>query len=269
MLLLLIACKATPADPEFNDAAVEALRQFNAEDPVVLAFAARELEAVLRQVDLDASLIDRSSEPDRLTEADVEGFSERPDRDPSAAIAVGVTHGSAWTVDDHVIVQLLADQTPIEPASPELYERILLEGEDCWVDRGCEFLRTENPLVKDNAVMTLDYTLWKDFRWVDMNLPPPSEVPDGETAQNDGEPRWAIVSTSWIKEETVAEDGTSILQSYTLELWIPSDDGTLRTMALWSETDTSFSDDIVASTTRSGIQGIFDAADEWLVENNP
>ena len=38
-------------------------------------------------------------------------------------------------------------------------------------------------------------------------------------------------------------------------------------MALWSESDSSFSDDIIASTTRSGIQGIFDAADEWLAEN--
>ena len=28
-----------------------------------------------------------------------------------------------------------------------------------------------------------------------------------------------------------------------------------------------FHDDIIASTTRSGIQGIFDAADEWLAEN--
>ena len=267
--MFLIGCKATPSDPQFNDAAVEALRQFNAEDPVVLAFASRELEAVLMQVDLGASLIDRSSEPDRLTAEDVEGFAERPDRDPFAAIAVAVTHGSAWDIDDHVIVQLLPDQTPIEPASPEVYDRILLEGADCWAIGDCEFLRTENPLVKDNAAMTLEYTLWKDFRWVDLNLPPPSEVPDGETARNDGEKRWAIVGTSWIKEETTAQDGTSILQSYSLELWIPSDTGILRTMALWSETDSGFSDDIIASTTRSGIQGIFDAADEWLVENSP
>ena len=67
-----------------------------------------------------------------------------------------------------------------------------------------EFLRTENPLVKDNAVMTLEYTLWKDFRWVDLNLPAPSDVPDGETATNDGEERWALVSTSWMQESAEA-----------------------------------------------------------------
>ena len=61
----MIACTAEKADPEFNDAAVEALRQFNAEDPVVLAFAVHQLEGVLVQVDPDASLVDRSTEPDR------------------------------------------------------------------------------------------------------------------------------------------------------------------------------------------------------------
>jgi len=263
----MIACTAEKADPEFNDAAVEAMRQFNAEDPVVLAFAVRQLEDVLVQVDPDASLVDRSTEPDRLTDEDVQGFGQRPDRDPSAAIAVSVTHSSDHRVDEHVRVQMLADQTPIEPASPEVYDRIILEGEDCFAVGDCEFLRTENPLVKDNAVMTLEYTLWKDFRWVDLNLPAPSDVPDGETATNDGEERWALVSTSWMQESAEAEDGTSILQSYSLEVWIPNDDGSLRNMALWSESDSSFSDDIIASTTRSGIQGIFDAADEWLVEN--
>ena len=162
---------------------------------------------------------------------------------------------------------MLPDQTPIEPASPEVYDRIILEGEDCFASGDCEFLRTENPLIKDNAVMTLEYTLWKDFRWVDLNLPNPSDVPDGETATNDGEKRWALVGTSWMQESAEAEDGTSILQSYSLEVWIPNDDGALRNMALWSESDSSFSDDIIASTTRSGIQGIFDAADEWLAEN--
>ena len=77
----MIACTAEKADPEFNDAAVEALRQFNAEDPVVLAFAVRQLEGVLVEVDPDASLVDRSTEPDRLTDADLEGFGQRPDRD--------------------------------------------------------------------------------------------------------------------------------------------------------------------------------------------
>ena len=263
----MIACTAEKADPEFNDAAVEALRQFNAEDPVVLAFAVRQLEGVLVQVDPDASLVDRSTEPDRLTDADLEGFGQRPDRDPSAAVAVSVTHYTDYAADDHVRVQMLPDQTPIEPASPEVYDRIILEGEDCFAAGDCEFLRTENPLIKDNAVMTLEYTLWKDFRWVDLNLPNPSDVPDGETATNDGEKRWALVGTSWMQESAEAEDGTSILQSYSLEVWIPNDDGALRNMALWSESDSSFSDDIIASTTRSGIQGIFDAADEWLAEN--
>ncbi len=268
-LLPLLACQVERANPAFDDAAVLALQEFPAQDPVNLAFAARALEADILTYPLDGQLADRSFEPVRLTAEDVATFEDVPDRDPSLCLPVAVTHRSPAALDDHVRVQMLADQTPIEPASPEVYDRMILEGEDCFADRGCDFLITENPLIKKNAAMTLDYTLWKDFRWVDMNLPDPADVPEGEVAVNEGDPRWGIVGRSWISEETVAEEGTSILQSYTLEVWVPEDGGsTLRMMGLWSETDSSFGDDVIAGTTRSGIDGIFEAADEWI-EDNP
>lgn len=267
MLILLSACSVEQANPEFDDAAVLALLEFTADDPVNLAYAVRQIEADVRTYPLDGQLADRAFEPVELSDADVATFEDVPDRDPELCLPVAVGHLSPHAVDDHVRVQLLADQTPIEPASPDVYERIILDGADCWADRGCEFLVTENPLIKENAVMTLDYTLWKDLRWVDLGLPDPAEVPEGEEAVNEGDERWAIVGRSWISEEAIADEGTSILQSYSLEVWVPDDAGTVRMMALWSETDSSFGEDVIAGTTRSGIDGIFGAADDWIEEN--
>jgi hypothetical protein len=276
LLIALSACRPSPpANPEFNDAATFALREFEADDPVNLAFAVRTVESsVLADIDLDAGVLDRSRTPDALTADDTASFPVTPDLDPSACLGVSVAHLSAFGVDDHVRVQLLDDQTPIEPASEDKYDRVINEGADCFADRSCDVLRTENAVLKINSFMELDYTLWKDVRWVDLNLPDPADVPEGQVAENTGEERWALVGRSWISEPAVSEtdDGSAtIQQSYSLEVWVPNDDGTLRMMALWSETQFNGSvdpgDDAVVGITRSGIQGIFDAGDDWIDEN--
>lgn len=272
MLLLLLACRpAAPTNPAFDEAASFALQSFDEEDGVNLAFAVRAIEAdIAADIDLDDGLLDRSRTPQDLDALAAQSFPQVPDRDPAACLGVSVAHLSPHGLDDHVRVQLLEDQTPIEPASKDKYDRIVLEGGDCFAERDCTFLRTENQLIKDNAVMTLDYTLWKDLRWVDLGLPDPADVPEGETPVSET-PRWALVGRSWISEPAEATDGgASIMQSYSVEVWVPQDQGTTRMMALWSETvfeGDGFDEDLVAGTTRSGIQGIFDAGDDWVDEN--
>lgn len=272
-LALSVACRpAPPANPAFDEAAAFALTSFDEVDPVNLAFAARAIEAqVLEDINLEGGLLDRSRTPEAMSEETASSFPAVPERDPTLCLPVSVAHLSAWPLADHVVVQQLADQRPIEPASKDKYDRIILEGADCFASRDCELLRTENPLIKDNSVMTLDYTLWKDLRWVDLGLPDPADVPEGETAETTGE-RWALVGRSWISESAEAtEGGASIMQSYSVEVWLPQGgEQTLRMMALWSETVFENGDgpgeDAVAGTTRYGIQGIFDAADDWIEE---
>ncbi len=266
------ACKppSPPADPEFNDALVYTFRAFE-DEPADLAFAVRALEAQL-QSDLDLSsedTVDRSVFPEPLSEEDLADL-EHPERDPADALAVALARRSPYGMDDHVRVQLLEDQTPIEPSSPDTYTRLLREGGDCWAERGCEFLRTENPLVKDNILMTIDYTLWKDFRWVDLALPDPSSLGEGEEAISEA-PRWGIVARSWTTEPAEGESGNvTIYQSFTVEVWIPEDGGgVVRMMSLWSEADLGIDldDEYVLGVTRDGIDEIFEAADKWLDEN--
>ncbi len=273
--LLALSCRpAPPTNPAFDEAAAFALSSFDEEDPVNLSFAIRAIQAqIVQDIDLDGSLLDRSRTPQTMSEQTAASFPEVPERDPGLCLPVSVAHMSAWPITDHVVVQQLADQRPIEPASKDKYDRIILAGADCWATRDCELLRTENPLIKDNSVMTLDYTLWKDLRWVDLGLPDPADVPEGEIAETTGE-NWAIVGRSWISESAQAtQGGASIMQSYSVEVWLPqNNEQTLRMMALWSETQFEDGggpgDDAVAGTTRYGIQGIFDAADDWIQDQD-
>lgn len=300
-LLALLGCQAPPAaDPEFSDAARFAFREFDTEEPARLAFAIRSLErTIYLGYDLEAdSSRDRASTPEYLDDSDVVGI-DTPGLPLSDALPVAVGLLSGYEIDQHRQIALLADQTPVEPGSPDHYERTINEGADCWIDRGCDYLRTVNNLTKANALITVTYDLYKDYRWIDLNLPDPSSVAEGEPVVNEGEPRWAYTARSWITEQAVADNGNSIDQSLSVEVWLPRDGGgfvrdgetntdkdddgepdgdwttdssgggSVRMMALWSQATlgAEISDEIVQNTVRVGIDDIFQEAEVWLEEN--
>lgn len=295
--LVLVACgKAPPeANPEFSDAAVFALRAFD-DAPQDLAFGIRALEEqIYLGMDVEAdNPRDRALTPSNLTEADIVWMTDLP-ADPEDALPVAVAGLSKYDVAEQTPIQLLVDQTPVEPYSPNYFEREFYEdSEDCWSEQTCSVLYTGNDLIKENFLMTVPYFFYKDFRWVDLNLPDPVDVPEGEEAVNDGDERWAYVARSWMTEVGEGENGNSrILQAYTLEAWIPRDGqgfvrdgtedniddgewttdstggGTLHLLSLWSETEfdgINPSEDVVAATTRSGIDDNMKAQEEWLDE---
>ena len=269
--LLALGCRrdSPPADPEFSDTLTWLLSSFDTAEEADLAFAMRALEEqIQRDMDLSSSNpVNRSLLPSRLSEADVADIErENTDRDIAAAIPVAVARRSDFPVERHAALQLLADQRPVEPYSPDKYDRSFLEGEDCFADNGCQVLRTSNDLTKENLLMTIDYLLLKDFRWVDLSLPDPSS-----TEAPSGPPRMAILGRSWTDRSWAGREGNSFIhQSYTVEVWIPQEKGSLRLQSLWSETEfdgLSVSDDAVIATTRSGIDRNFEAAEDYLAEN--
>lgn len=295
LLVPLVACRKAPppADPQFSDALVYTFRAFQGPE-ADLAYAIRALEEqVYRGMDVESSSPhDRALTPSDLAEEDIADI-EHPDRDPAACIPVSVAGVSRFGPDDHARVQMLEDQTPVEPYSPDYFVRDWLEGQDCWQDRQCRWMRTHNDLVKDNILLTIPYEFFKDFRWVDLALPDPSTVPAGEEPVHDGEPRWAIVARSWTTQPYAGETGANVIQqSYTLEVWLPRDGrgfvrdesdggeeewtadsrggGTLRMLTLWGETELGgldVSDDLIAATTRKGIDDNFRAVEDWLEDN--
>ncbi len=303
--LPLAACTPPPqANPEFNDAAKFTFVEFADPEPANLAFAVRALERELYlAIDVEAEAsADRALTPEPLTADDVADL-DRPDIypdgfsgavagdpvDPENTFPIAVANVSAHDPAVHVGYQLLLDQTPVEPSSPDHYDRTFRDGTDaCYPDNSCDYLLTDNDLTKDNAILTITYELTKEYRWVDLNLPDPATVAEGEPIVNEGEPRWAIIARSWDPDVAVGDDGsTAIFQSYSIEIWVPRDGagfvrdgseenidggawtsdstggGTLRLLALWSET--SFGDDpVIVNVTRGGIADIFDVQEEWL-----
>lgn len=296
-LFMALGCKASPrANPEFDDAARYLVRVFDSGTDAERAYGVRALEEqVYLNVDLEAdSAVNRSVEPAQIEEEDVADL-ERPDRDLDRNMPVAVGVLSAYGPDDLARVVMLPDQTPVEPSSQGdqgEYARTFLEGEDCWQDQGCDVLRTLNLVTRSNALYTVTYDLWKDYRWVDLNLPDPAEVPEGEEAVNEGEPRWAIQVRSWMKESASSDGGTiTIWQSFAIEIMVPRDcggfvrdgseenrddgdwttdscgGGAMRLQAMWSETEIGVSDDVQLTATRTGMSDGMEAYDDWLDEH--
>lgn len=270
LLVPLVGCAPPPtADPEFDDAASFLFREFETEEPARLAFVMRALDEEVRAtLDLGAEpSIDRSTTPGPLTVADLTGIDTRPDGDPEMALSIAVARQSMYAPAEHVAIQLLTDHTDVEPNSPTLYDRTFLDGtEGCFPDRSCSTLRTMNDLIRENLVLQIPHQLDKSFRWIDLALPDPSTVPEGEPVVNPREPEWGLLARSWVPAEAVGESGQNTLHfQYSFEVWIPNDDGALRTMSLWfSISGTGLTDELQIGTARTGINDIFELADDWL-----
>jgi len=291
------------ANPSFNDAAKFAFVEFDNPEPAALAFAMRAFEPEIYlaiDVEADASE-DRVMQLEDLAPDDIDNLGTIPDVypegfdleglpvDPARTFPMAVARLSAHLPAEHVGYMLLDDQAPVEPSSPDHYDRTFLDGtEVCFPGRECDRLLTENFLTKDNALLTITYDLIKQYRWVDLNLPDPADFTEGEEIVNDGEKRWAIIARSWDPDVAIGVSGnTAVFQSYSVEVWFPRDGGgfvrdgsdenagggawtadstgggTLRLLALWSES--SFGDaPIVINATRNGIDDIFAVQEAWI-----
>lgn len=280
-----MACRpSVPAPASFDEAVRAALTAFDAEDidyaPIARALEAQIYPAVPSQA---ADTLARSLDPAGLVAEDVVGMTPSPEgADPSACLDVSLVWASPYALDRHAPLPLIADQTPLEPSSPDHYDRTFLEGEACWGDRGCAELRTVQDLTKvytGNIIPPITYRMYKDFRWVDLN------ADTGETE------RWAYVARSWSEDAAYSENGRNgILQSWTLEAWFPRDGGgfvwgetpapspehgdstgggTLRLLTLWTETDLALTEDpeLQVGTMRWGMEQNMKAHDAWLGEN--
>jgi hypothetical protein len=244
---LFMACRvpSTEAPATMEESLRQTFRAFE--------FPPEEWAAALATIDAEARSVDLSSNQSQdrafllapLVETDVADIA-RPDRPLEDAMGVAVARRSGFAVSAHAALQTMADQTAIEPSSPE-YERTLLEGEECWAT-SCDLLRSGNDIVKKNLLMEVDYTLYKDFRSV--------EVDAGEV----------MVARSWTTDPAYG-DGGDILQNYTVEVWLPDGEGSLRLLSLWSESEIrtiSASDETKLAFTMIGIDDTLRAADEWL-----
>ena len=260
------ACTPTPEAPtEFSDLVRYLLRNWGNEDPVYVEGGLANLETFLADYDLQADPQERSWIPDYLEDTDIEGMSWPDDRSLEEAIPVAIARSSVWPVTDHARLQSEADQRITEPTAQERYDREVtnLDDPSCFWDRSCEVMITYNDARRENAAMAVDFVLLKEFRWARIGTPEDEDDPE----------RWAVVARSWFDQSWHGDsDSTHLWHSFALEVWMGVDDETTwRMQSLWSETDVGIEKTeegiaAIRGTTRWGIDGVFEAAEDAIPE---
>jgi hypothetical protein len=253
----LAGCAPPPEAPtELSDLSRYLYREYDNEDPRVMQAGARNMFDLLATLDLTGDRSERSFEPEDLRDEDVADLT-RPDRPLENCLPLGIGGTSRHRIEDHARLMIQPDQTEAE-ASATYYDRSFPEVADpsCFLDRECDLLVTVNDAERQNALLTVRFILFKNFRWV--------EILD---ADGDHE-RWAIVARSWFEQEWEGEQGeNALLQSYASDLWFEDDAGAVwRYQTLWSESRTTpqADDAIVLGILRSSIDGSFGRADDAI-----
>jgi hypothetical protein len=178
---------------------------------------------------------------------------EHPERDLDGLRAYGLAYDSRFSVEEHVPSLLLEDLTPLSTTATT-YDRTITEPEDpcCFEEGRCRTLRTDNHIIREQLLYTLDYRQLKDYRWV--------ELSDGEMA---------LLSRGWLPDSAHGASGSNhIYQSFDLETWIPAGDHTIRTYSLYAEFDyVGISADAAMSLSMSATDLALANVDDYLEEN--
>jgi len=126
-------------------------------------------------------------------------------------------------VDGYASAAMETDQSFADPTYKE-WTRTILTGED-FMDGGAH-MTTDNHVEKSGPFgIIIPFNMFKDFRWVET-----SEGP-------------AMIARSWVPESGFGSDGKNgILCGWTIELWVPQEDGVLWYNASWSRLKTIVDD---------------------------
>ncbi len=255
MVLSLSACTIQEAPTELSELNRFLFREWDNEDEQLLADALGNFEDQMSTIELDGALGQRSFIPENLIEEDVREL-DHPERPQTNLLGVAVGHQSAWSSSEHVLLIVAPDQTPVQPTAPT-YERSFTgdSDPDCFVERQCMRLTSQNEVRRENLLMSVNFTVSKDYRWV-------------RVTSDSADERWGIVARSWFSESFAEEDGDSTLwQSFTLDLWLDqADGGLIRYESMWTETEIpGVSDpDIIRGTIRLSLDDTFEAEDSYL-----
>jgi len=260
----LPACESeeewTPPEPppELAEATALVFLHYDTTEPGVLEEHVGTLRGHLLDLDLSVGYEERCYTPADLTQEAIDTVTN-PGRDPAETLPVALAMSSAFPPDDHANVIVMPTQTEVEPASPVQYDRAFVDptNPSCFPGRDCLRLDTHNTILKDYLLLELLYEMPKSFRWVEVGEP--------------GSGEWAIVGRAWLDQEWWDPDGAlALLQSYSIDLFVPVDGGGIRYMSLWPETfidGLKEPDEFILTTTAEGMNDMFVATEEYVAEH--
>jgi len=238
---------------EIHDVNAYLYRNFDTSEDDVLEPALATLMELLAGFDLDAEYRQRCYSPDPLTAEDVADI-DHPGRDVGDVLTAALVMASQFSPARNAEGVILEDQRPMEPASPELYDRTFVDPTDpgCFPGRACDRLDTDNHILRDYLVLSLLYDMPKHYRWVEVG-----EVGSGE---------WAILARAWIGQEYETDGGAIQLnQSFTMDILLPHDRGALRYQVLWVEMLVEgCTDEFILETAAMGMNEQFVYTEEFI-----
>lgn len=257
LALPLIACTPAEDAPEdVGEGATYALADipavlftnFDGGDDALVTTALEDLKAEILAADLSVSAKDRSYTLPVLTESEMGGATFPAGADPAAQIATVLLGESRHTVALNAELAVEPNQVCIESNTTVYVARTFLSDETCFVGMGCDVLRTSNEVRKENFLAKAWYTQLKDFRWFEMA---------------DGSP--AIVARSWTPRKYPGDNGnTEFAQSFTVEVWIPHGEATLRAYAMWAEINIGIGPDGMQTLIIEGLNESMGFGDSFL-----
>jgi len=220
------------------------------EDPDALAAGAANLLAYSDDVDFEADWEGRSYEGGALSAGVVDGLVSH-NYHTEDTNSVMLFYASRYDATDHQNHIVMEDQLEVEPSSSELYNRSFIEGDaECFLDGSCDLVRSMNNVRRDNALYTIDYDMRKDWRWV--------EIEDVGTA---------LCARSF-NLESASANLIDLWQGYSVDIFLPGDDGAIRFQSTWQELEMAGLDaEDVSKTIVKGIDDGMAVQDEWLDEN--
>lgn len=249
--LVLGACMPAERAPlGLDDATTYLFTNFEG-DATELALVVGDLETEMDSFDLTADDVknDRARTLDVLTEDELGGATMPPDADPEEQIATVVLGRSEQPMQAQIDLALEDNHVCIESNTTRYYGRTFLEGQDCFGDGSCAFLRTDNEVRKENFLAKAWYDLFKDYRRITLE--------DG---------REVMLSRSWSPESYPSDNGSGeFTQSFTIEAWIPDPDGGVKRMyGMWTEINIGLPDDLMQGQIIDGIDEGFYNAEQFM-----
>lgn len=258
-LTLVLACKDpvdadsveitdgnADAPTDLNSLTAYMFREWDNDDVGVLVAGLENIESIGADYPVtDSNFANRSFEGvQALTTEDVGDVELLHGYSPENAGGVGLFLQSEFSIEQHVGLFTLADQTPIEPASP-YYSRTITDGETCFPTMECDTMSADNDVERKNIVVDTEHQTTKVWRWV--------ELSDG---------RMAVAGRTWQPDLADSDKEDKIYQNYSVEVWIPNDAGTLRFITTWSENSFEFADSLIIGS----VNDAFKACEEYLTE---
>ncbi|MCP4868693.1 MAG: hypothetical protein GY898_08240 [Proteobacteria bacterium] len=245
-------------DTPVGDVNLFLFANFDNEDPGELARGMEAMKEFLEGLEettdlaMDSPVADRAFTIAALEEENWGGAPHWTGHDTADQLPVALAVRSAFDGDAHADLVGLEDQTPLESSSSAAYVRSFLTDFDGWLAGDVDKLETSNAIHRDNILLDLHYTAFKDYRMVEME--------DGTIA---------TVARSWITEQYENTDPNDTMDFFSnIEVTIPSGDGTLRYNCLWGAVifDPVVAETLLVNTVRNGMQESYEKTDEYLAD---